>query len=428
VTREISLTIFLQHLSGIISALLLWAATRRVTGSQWAGLLPAAIVLLDPDLIILEHAIMSESWAVLTTSVGLYAAVRAFDEPEPWWRWPLLTGAALALGVTIRTAGLLMIPVVVLALLLCQPRLSRSWRQYLRAPIAAAGVATVVLLAFAAANATFGEGFGIRSSPGWYLYGRVAQFADCSRFTPPAGTQGLCENRPASERPGPSWYWGLGLRAASRSPAKRYLGPFGAHDDLVGQWSQRAILAQPLDYLSSVWEYLHAYWYPGSPPDRPDSGTGLDPQLAFTDGYIGIAVIEPAVERSLETFYNDFTVHQDQSGLEFLRDWQKLARFGSIALSITTVLTLLGLAIGTRRSRVGVLLFGVGGLALLVAPALTANYVGRYTVSMAGPLMVAAAITIVELWRGQIARRRLAEPEAPNSSPGATSPAASPRD
>jgi 4-amino-4-deoxy-L-arabinose transferase-like glycosyltransferase len=418
-TRELALTIFVQHLSGIVSALLLWGATRRLTGSAWAGLLPAGIVLLDPDLIFLEHSIMAESWAVLATSIGLYAAVRAFDEPEPWWRWPLLTGAVLALGVTIRTAGLLMIPVVVLALLVSRPRSSRSWWEYLRGPIAAAGAAAVVLLAFAAANGIFGERFGIRSSPGWYLYGRVAQFADCSRFTPPDGTEVLCEQTPSAARPGASWYWGQGFRAGSGSPALRYFGPFGEHDDLLGQWSKRAILAQPLDYLSSVWQYLHAYWFPGAPPDRPDSGTGLDPQLAFADGYsaVSLAVIEAATQRNLETFYNDFTVDQDRPGLEFLRDWQQVIRFGPIALSITTALTLIGLAIGTRRSRVGVLLFGIGGLALIVAPALTANYVGRYTVPMAGPLMAAAAITIVELWRGQVRRTRLAEGDARDLTP-----------
>src|SRR3712207_6886418 len=58
--------------------------------------------LFRSDQIFLEHAVMSESWAVLATSVGLYAAVRAFDDPAPWWRWPLLTGAALGVAVPIR--------------------------------------------------------------------------------------------------------------------------------------------------------------------------------------------------------------------------------------------------------------------------------------------------------------------------------------
>jgi hypothetical protein len=399
VTREVAVPVGLQHLGGIVSGLLLWAATRRVTGSAWAGLLPAAIVLLNPDQIFLEHAIMSESWAVLSTSAGLYAAVRAFDEPQPWWRWPLLAGVALGLATTIRTAGLLLIPVVVLALLLCRPQRLRRWRERWRAPFTAAAAAATVLVVFAAANATFGERFGVGPSSGWYLYGRAAQFADCGRFTPPPGTEVLCDDRPAAERPGAYYYL-----FDPNAPAPRYIGSFGEHDELVGEWAKRAIRAQPGDFLSTAWDYLSAYWVPGSSPP----GTELDPQLDFTrEGYVFV----PAIEQSLEVFYNDFTIDEYRPGLEFLRGWHRLTRFGGVLLSIATLLTLIGLAVGTRRSRVGVLAFGIGGLALIVAPALTGNYVGRYTVPMAGLMMAAAAITIVEL------KRRLFDARAPVARP-----------
>lgn len=76
-----------------------------------------------------------------------------------------------------------------------------------------------------------------------------------------------------------------------------------------------------------------------------------------------------------------------------------MTSFGATALAISTLLTLIGLVIGTRRSRAGVLLFGLGGLALLLPIALTANYSGRYTVPMAGPMTAAAAIALFELWR-----------------------------
>lgn len=405
-TREIALPVLLQHLGGFTSALLLWGATRRVTRSAWAGLLPAGVVLLNPDQIILEHAIMSETWGVLVTSFGLYATVRSFDEPRPWWRWPLLAGAALGVAVAIRTALLLVIPVAVLAVLLCRPLPFGTWRRWV-APVSATASAAAVLLAFAIANAAFGHGFGIRSSPGWYMYGRAAQFADCSRFTPPDGTQVLCESEPASERRGAAWYWGLGYRIGSSAPGLRYFGPFGEHDGLLGEWSQRAILAQPGDYLASVWEYAQGYWYPGSRPRRADSGAGLDPELDFNGGYpdLQLALIETNVERIQEGFFKSFSVHKYRPGLDFLRGWQQVIRFGPLLVSITTLLTLVGLAVGSRRSRIGVLLFGVGGLALLIPATLTANYVGRYMVPMAGPMMAAAAITIIALWRGPVGRR-----------------------
>jgi hypothetical protein len=235
------------------------------------------------------------------------------------------------------------------------------------------------------------------------LYTRAAQFADCTEFTPPAGTRVLCEDRPASQRPGSRYYL-----VAPNGPAQRHFGPIGNHDALLGRWARRAILAQPDDYLDSVWQYLRGYWVPDQRPKKPASGGGLDPQLAFTNGLVDsglyqpfdLAVMEALYQRSLETFYNDFEVHQHRPGLEFLRSWQTVVRFGATVLSITTILAVLGLAVGTRRSRLGVLLFGIGGLTLIIAPALTGNYWGRYTVPMAGPLMAAAAITIVALWRG----------------------------
>jgi hypothetical protein len=393
VTREIAATVLLQHLLGIVSALLLFAGVRRVTGSQWAGLLPAAAVLLNPDQIFLEHAIMSESWAVLTISAGFYATVRAFDEPDPVWGWPALAGLTLALGVVIRTAGLLAIPVALLALWLCRPQPLARWREHWRVPVAAAGASALVLLAFAAANATFGERFGLGPSQGWYLYGRAAQFADCDRFTPPPGTEVLCEDTPASERPGAYYYL-----FDPKAPAPRSLGGFGESDELVGEWARRAIRAQPFDYLGTVWEYGRGYYLPGL---TPDGGTDLDPQLDYT----AASFFEPDIVRGLNSFYDEFTVGRFQPGLELLHGWQRVGRFGTAALAITTLLVAVGLLVGGRRSRVGVLLFGIGGLALLVAPVLTGNYVGRYTVPMAGPLMAAAGIAILELWRRYGARR-----------------------
>ena len=85
-----------------------------------------------------------------------------------------------------------------------------------------------------------------------------------------------------------------------------------------------------------------------------------------------------------------------------LRQWQIRIRFGATVLFVTTVLTLVGLVIGSFRERLAVFLFGVGGLSLLLAPVLTGTYAGRYTVPMAGPLMAAAGITLSAIW----ARRR----------------------
>jgi hypothetical protein len=399
-SREVALPVFLQHLAGIATALLLFAAVRRITGSAWAGLLPAGAVLLNPDLIYLEHSIMSETWFVLACAGAVYAAVRAFDRPDPLYGWPLLAGALGAAGAVLRTSGLFLIAVIVLALLLARGRPWANWRP----PAAAAGAAVALLLAFATANAIIADRFGLGPSPGWYLYGRVAQFADCGQFTPPAGTAFLCEWTAPEDRPGANYYL-----FDPEAPVPRRFGEFGSKDDLLRLWSQRAILAQPTDYLDTVWEDLRAYWVP-SLHLREFGGGGLDPQLDYTraineaDRYY--TEIQPVTESGMERFFNDFSVDKDSFGLEFMRGWQHVTRFGAVALSIATLLTALGLLIGDRRSRIGVLLFGIGGLSLLIAPALTGNYVGRYTVPMTGLMAAASAVALTAIVRAERARRR----------------------
>lgn len=398
-TREVAFTVALQHLAGIATALLLFAAVRRVTGSEWAGLLPAAAVALNPDLIYLEHSIMSETWAILAAAGAVYAATRAIDRPGPAYGWPLLAGSLAATGTMIRASGLFLIGAIVLALLLA-PGVRLNWRS----AAVALGAAAALLLGFATVNALTADRFGIGPSPGWYLYGRVAQFANCGTFDVPDGAEFLCEDTPAEDRPGANYYL-----FDPKAPAPRRLEDFGAQDDLLRQWSQRAIIGQTKDYLRTVWEDLRSYWVPGERPEREAAGGELDPQLDYTisfnpaDPYY--TEVQPVTERGMEQFFNDFSVDKDPPGLRLMRALQHVTRFGGVALSITTLLVVLGLLIGTRRARDGVLLFGVGGLSLIIAPALTGNYVGRYTVPMAGLMAAAAAVTITSLVRAERARR-----------------------
>jgi hypothetical protein len=398
-SRQVVFTVLVQHLAGFASALLFWAATNRATGSRWAGLLPMAIVLLDPDEIFLEHSIMSESWAVLAIAASLYSAVRAADEPRPWWRWPMLTGVALAAAVAIRTATLAIVPFVPVVLIVWLPRPFRRWREHLGSAVVTVGVTAALLLGFAALSSASGQRFGIEPSPGWYLYGRVAQFADCSKFTPPPGTRSLCQTSPPSQRPTAYYYM-----YDSHSPAVKKFGTFGASDSVVGGWARRALEAQVGDFLGAAWSYFRAYYVPSWLPARLRSGTAqLDPQLDFTNP--GNPIYVAVMHLDLERYYDKFAVHSRHWGLQFLYDWQRVVRFGATALFITTLLAILGLFIGPRRSRVAVFLFGIGGIALIVPSALTATYSGRYTIPLDGPMMAAAAISLTAVYRAVTSRR-----------------------
>ncbi len=400
-SRRVAFTVGLQHVIGLVSAVVLWRAARRVCVSRWAALLVLALMTLDPDLIFLEHSIMSESWAVLTIVLALYATVRCCERPggRSGWLWALGSGTALAAGVMIRSATLPLVPVIAIAVLCWEPGAWRAWRTNVRAAALLVATVVVLLLGFASANAAFGQRFGIAPSPGWYLYGRVAQFADCSRFDPPAGTRALCQTTAPEQRPSAYVYeFGAG------SPAIRRFGAFGSHDALVGAWAKRALAAQPGDALQTAWSYLRAYWVPSTLPARlRATSDGLDPQLQFT--YANPYFVD-AIHRDLARFYAPFSVHPWHPGLEILAAFEHVTRFGATMLFVCTVLLALGAIVGTRRARAALWLFGVGGLSLIIASVATGTYSGRYTVPMAPPMIVAAAISLGELARASSQRAR----------------------
>ncbi len=403
-SRDIDVTMVLQNLLGFGSALLLFAATRRVTGSPWPALIPAAVVVLGADQILLEHTIMSETLFTFALAASLYACLRALETPSPWWGWPLAAGVVVALSGTIRSQGVFLVPVAVLALLLSRPR---PWLPRWRPVVALAGGAAAVLIAYAAGNAIVRGSFELGPSQGWHLYSRASSFADCDLFTPPPGSEGLCESKPPSERLGGSWYM-----YNDDSPAVREFQYIGQEDELVGEWAKRAILAQPGEYLDLVWHDFRAFWVPTAHDGPLYSGHGLDPTLDwrvplnFTDAHDRATLVGTA--DGIKSFYDDFEVEWVPGALNTLHDYQRVFRFGATALVVCSFIAALGLLIGSRRSRAAILLFAGGGVALLVSPAIAGIYVGRYTVPLAGAMAVAAAIGAHTLWRLESERRAAA--------------------
>jgi hypothetical protein len=389
-TRQVAVFTIGQHLLGIVSALLIFAAVRRLCGSPWPALAGAAAILLGADQVYLERAIMSEALFVPLLAATVYAAARALEQPERWWPWPIAMALLAVLTGMTRSAGLFVIPVLGLALVLARPR---PWLPRWRPVVAFLAAACVGLAAYAGANAISHDRFEVTPSSGWRLYGRVAPFADCGRFDPPTRTARLCESRPPSERPGPDWYL-----FDTRSPAMRTFGraPF-ERDEELGAFARRAIRHQPRAYLAAVLDDLESYFVPGSFEPGPGRGADLDVQLGWT------APAAPgmvrATKRGMETFFDPLTVDRSPRLLSFLNGYQRVFRFGAVALAVTTMLILIGLLVGPRRNRVAVLVLGVGGLAMIALPTFSVVYIERYTVPAASLLVAGAAIAAMSLAR-----------------------------
>ncbi len=417
-SRAIWVTIVLQYAMGVASALLMFATVRRLTGSAWPGLIPAAWILLNADEIYLEHTIMSEPSFVLALAGMYYAAVRAIDMPSPWWRWPAAAAVLATAATVIRSAGVFAIPVLTLTLLIARPQ---PWRLRWRAPAAFLGIAAALLACYATANLISNGQFEVGPRQGWHLYGRVAPFANCRDFTPPKGTERLCETIPPDRRPGVPYYMFF-----PGSPAIRAYGPepWKNHDSDLGAWARKAALAQPGDYALEMWRDLRSWFVPSLRSKRPFGAGDLDPGLDWTSDTNGSSAqgkvfifTENLVAANVQRFYNGFTIRRSRGGRDFLHDYQRVFRFGATALTIATLLCILGLFVGPRRSRVGVLLLGGSGLALLAAPTLSGYYVGRYAVPLAGPISAGAAIFLWTLW-GAVSSRSAARSSAPALPPG----------
>ena len=275
-TRSVAVPILLQHAFGIAAAVLLFAAVRRLVGSPWPALLPAAVVLLDTDEIFLEHNVMSEALFLFLLAVAIYASVRAIDAPaRSAWRWAAVAGAVCVGSTIVRSAGLFGIPVLVVAMALSRPPAVRHrWR----ASATFLVVATVGLAGYGFANLAVNRRFELAPAAGWHLYARVGRFADCRRFTPPPGTAGLCESTPPSKRGwGPDFYL-----YAAQSPARRRFGRIGSHDGEVGSFAMQAILHQPAAMAGAVLTDVSRYFVPSARPHGWYTGWDIDPQLEWS--------------------------------------------------------------------------------------------------------------------------------------------------
>jgi hypothetical protein len=386
ISPHLVLVTIVQSLLGLCTAVLLFLAVRRCGGPRWLGLLPAAIVALGGDQIFLEHSALSDALFIFAVGAMLYCAVRA-SQGSAWWG--ALAGLCAGLGVWDRAAGLPMIAVIALWLVFSAGRPSRR-------TLAVGALSLVVSLASLGVyiewrHAATGLS-GLTSNNAWNLYGRVAPWANCAKFTPPAGTELLCEATPLSQRTmheaAQYIYW-------PSSPAQRLYGPpfrISKYPNAMGlmeKWSEAAILGEPLEYLHAVWlDTLRLY-----DPNRHSYG------LDSADVLIGTLLYGPDLHSGNNEFVSywqqllyphDAAAHHGEIGP--LKEWERITRVDGVWMVILLALCLTGPWVLRGRARAGVLLFALSALTLLFFPIFTNGYDYRYVIAAFGPLVAAGAL------------------------------------
>jgi 4-amino-4-deoxy-L-arabinose transferase-like glycosyltransferase len=413
VNAELSFTPLVQHALGVGTALLLYATVRRVGGSPWVALVPAAIVLLGGDQVFFEHALLSETLYTFLTAAGVYAAARALGGAAAGWAAAL--GALLALAATVRLAGLVLIAPALLWLLLVPAERTRT--RLLRAGSGAAAAAVVLLAYLVAAHGHHGDWTFARNG-GYNFYGRAATFAECDEFDPPAGTEVLCEDTPATDRSSAQYYIFSG-------PAVRHFGepqvgsPPPENVEKVTEFGRRAALAQPLDWLAAAGRDFTRYVSPGS--FRPRDAT------PSAEEYVEFLLVDPAwvvpnLDSASKYWSTPRAASERRAWTGRLRDYASLTRLEGVPVALLLLLAIAAPFVRRGIQRRGALLLAGTALLLLVVPVFTINYDGRFAVPAYGFLGAAAALGAAPLLSAARTRLQYARSSSRTTAERPTAP------
>jgi Dolichyl-phosphate-mannose-protein mannosyltransferase len=390
ITPHLILAIIVQHILGLLAAVLYFLAVRRCGGPRGLGLAPAAIIALGGDELFLEHSALSDSLFIFLLSAMLYCAVRASQGGA---RWAALAGLCAGLGVWDRGAGLAMVGVIALWLLFSAGRPTRR-------TIAVGLLSLVVSLASLGVyiewrHAASGLS-GLTTNNAWNLYGRVGPWADCTKFTPPPETRALCETTPPSQRVMPNGDdYIYASPNGSLSPARQLFGPaflvskYPHAMALLQKWSEAAILGQPLDYLHAVWLDTIRLFDPNHHSYGESSADQLIALMLYgPDMHSGVNEFVTPWQRRL--YPHDPAAHRGD--IAPLKEWERITRVDGAWMAILLVLCLAGPWLLVGRARAGMTLFGATALVLLFFPIFTKGYDYRYVIPAFGPLLAAGAL------------------------------------
>ncbi|MFL5824242.1 MAG: glycosyltransferase family 39 protein [Solirubrobacteraceae bacterium] len=410
ISPHLLLVTIVQHLLGLASALLFYAATRRAGGPRWAALAPAAIIALGGDQLFLEHAALSDAVFIFLLAAMLYCTIRARAGSL---RWAALAGLLAGLAVWDREAAIELAPVLALWLVFSYGR--PRWDL-----VATGGLTLVVAIGTVNVyevwrHAETGQR-GLTTNGNWNVYGRAAPWADCSKFTPPQGTQQLCDPVPVSQR---HWKTSEYYIYDPRSPAQKLLGPpYLVSKDPYAmrrllEFSESAIWGQPLDYLRAVWLDVIRLFNPGARSYGDLSAQQLiDFMLYGPDMHSGTNSFVSYWQQLL--YPGDSPAYRGPIGP--LKTWEKLTRITGVWMALLLALCLASPWLVPRPARAGAILFGLVALVLLFFPILTKSYDYRFVIPAFGPLFAVGALSTWGLgrrtraWR---ARRAAATPASP---------------
>jgi len=376
-------TIGVQHALGIATGLLLYAALRRTKTSAWLGLLPAVVVFFGGTGLFLEHSVLGDSLFAFLQAVGVYAVIRAlYDERM---RWPLLAGMATGVAFWDRTVALssaILIPLV----LLCAA--AGCIRRRLRSAFTVV-LTVIVLVAFYVGAQYYFTGYlGYERQSAWDLYGRVATFVDCHKFTPPHGTSFLCPSEPVDHRESQDYF-----QYGATAPAVKRFGPPSAAsitaNALLQEFSIAAIEHEPVAYAAATARGLGRYLF-------PRGGEGYTPQNLAEASFQEERTQD--VQLVASRLYPQSRTYLPTSQAQALLAYQSDTSIEGPLLILLLVAAIVGPFFLASRVRWTAIFFTLTALFSITFAAAGNGYDARYAYPTFGPLAAGAALGAWGIW------------------------------
>lgn len=403
----------IQHLTGIVMAVVIYRLLLRRGISRWLAALAMAPILLDGYQLQQEQTIMPT-----TLSEALFVAGFAvlLWRPKVTWRAVFVAGLIFGTAAIVwQAAEALILPAAVYLLVA-----GGGWRR--AATIVAA--CAIPILAYCTGSYVFTGSFFLSHSGVTSLYGRTASAANCSTIRLPAAERGLCPDA-SQQAMGSDW-----LQFAAPSPVQadyRTL-PRAEVDARITGFNRAVLTQQPLRVVGSFLRdvaKLYAvsrHTQPGDPPiGRWQFQTSFpyltphatEPEVAGVVRQFGGG--QPSVWRPVASVLRSYQLGGGYTPGPLLLLWTLTGMAGSVVALVRRRLdeTTQQLALATF------LFFAMGAAILLVSDVFVFSW--RYqlqalvTIVPAGALGLAVLGRLVRNWR--TATRAAGPAELPASGP-----------
>jgi len=389
--RGMTQLVAIQHLSGLLVGVAIYAVLLHLRLPRWAAAAAAALVLLDGYAITLEQYVMADTfftpmllatvlllaWPALQSNDGPRRRSPAFVSP----RRAAVAGLLLAVTALEREAAIFVVPALIVYLLWTRA----DWR-----PVVALIVAIAIPLSTYAALVDHKyHVFGITAASGWTLYGRVAGFANCNGAGVQLAAQPLCETTAQRESHprDPTWYiW-------ESSPARRLFHPNTASieqsaraNSILRSFSEAIALHQPLALASATFGDFLRYFTPNATPYADAVSATSLPIKA------GDEAINPVIRRRSLPGLRP-TV---QSPAAVVRGYRSVIHVPRPVLAVLALAALAAMIMRLPASREIFLIAG-SAILLLLGTAATAGFGLRYLMPAVPLLAIGGALALAQL-------------------------------